>query len=225
MNSADEVSLSFRRLSVRDHEIYCYVNRFSPQFEKDNMCFMSKKQRHINRNILFPEHTVHDFSGSYVVDDDVDNIGPRSGYALSTYRFESSDVELSLESSDSELDDDCGKTCNVSPSNGKAYKNPVKKTDKLIAQHASMFRSTQRKSGKESASVNKSNSESAQRALQAKQRKEDDKKRKSREATAEALQKAKSKVVKTTGKILPAFSGFFRNIKLDMAGIATQRRK
>jgi len=44
MNSADEVSLSFRRLSVRDQEIYCYVNRFSPQFEKDNMCLMSKKK-------------------------------------------------------------------------------------------------------------------------------------------------------------------------------------
>ena len=223
MNSEDEVSLSFRRLSVRDHEIYCHVNRFSPQFERDNMCFMSKKQRHVNGNIPFLEHTVHDLSQSYVMD--VDNFGPSSRCALSKYTFESSDVELSLDSSDSELDDDCGKTCNVNPSNGKAYKEPVKKTDKLNKQHFSMFRSTQSKSARESASVKKSNSESAERALQAKQRKEDDKKRKSREATAEALQKAKSKVVKTTGKILPAFSGFFRNIKLDMAGIATQRRK
>jgi len=223
MNSADEVSLSFRRLSVRDQEIYCYVNRFSPQFEKDNMCLMSKKKRHINGNIPFPERTVHDLSRSYMMD--VDNIWPRSRCALSTYTFGSSDEGLSQDSSDSELDDDCGKTCNVNPSNGKAYKEPVKKTDKLIAQHSSMFKSTQRKSGRESASVNKSNSESAQRALNAKQRKEDDNKRKSREAAAKALQTAKSKVLNTTGKILPAVSGMFRSFKLDMAGIATQRRK
>jgi len=238
--------LSFRRLSVEDpaktHELYYYVNRFSPQFEKDNMCYMSTKQRHIIANIPFPEHTVHhsslDLSRSYVMDDDVDNIGPRSMYAPSKYSFqrtfessndESSDEGLSHDSSDSELDDDCeyacGKTCNVNPSNGKPYKEPIKKTDKLIGQHFSMFKSTQRKSGRESASLNKSNSQSAERTLDAKQRKADEKKRKSIEAAAKALQKAKSKVAQSTGEILPAVLEMFRSLRLDMAGIATQRRK
>jgi hypothetical protein len=214
------------------------IDLFPERFGKENIYYVTDVQRRINANIPscqhIASHSYLDFSRVYVRDDGFDNIGPSSTHAPSNYRGErklelcefndeSNDAELSHDSnSDSELDD---YSCNVSPSNGRPYKEPVKKTQRLLTQHNSTFKSTQRKLGNESASVNKSNSESAQRALDKKQRAADEKTRKSREAAAKALQKASSKVVKTTSKILPAFSGMFRSLRLDIAGIATQRRK